>query len=446
MDNELEVGAEEAANFNVKLQELKRMVQEKYSLEDVERIEQFLIENKTFDFPTFESGLYSAALIEEHNEYTGYQNAWVRDAIHIANARMETGHKDEATKALSTLNSYFQMHKDRFINIINGNANLTNPMERPNIRFNGETLEENEEKWSHAQNDALGYFLWCYSKSCLNGDIEPSAEDLEQLSYFPMYFDKVQYWQDEDSGHWEEERKIEASSIGTALQGLRSYKEFLQSRAQDEVRNEIGVINIELIDQLIEKGEAALNEILPHESRQPGKERRYDSALLFLIYPLGAIKGEVADQILSDAQNNLQGKYGIKRYLGDSFWCADYKGKMDESIRTADFSDDMSGRDALLKEGEEAQWCIFDPIISIIYANKFKETGDSQYLQKQIEYFNRSVNQVTTKEELPGRLLCPELYYLEDEKYMPNDVVPLLWTQANLSLAFKAMKESLAEE
>jgi len=38
---------------------------------------------------------------------------------------------------------------------------------------------------------------------------------------------------------------------------------------------------------------------------------------------------------------------------------------------------------------------------------------------------------------------CPELYYIEDNQYVPGDVVPLLWTQANLRIALKIMEQSL---
>ena len=37
---------------------------------------------------------------------------------------------------------------------------------------------------------------------------------------------------------------------------------------------------------------------------------------------------------------------------------------------------------------------------------------------------------------------CPELYYLENGHYIPNDHVPLLWTQANLMLAMKLVQEN----
>ena len=57
---------------------------------------------------------------------------------------------------------------------------------------------------------------------------------------------------------------------------------------------------------------------------------------------------------------------------------------------------------------------------------------------------NRSLGQLTGPECPQGELRCPEAYYLERGRYAPNDLVPLLWTQANLWLALLAMKESAA--
>ncbi|MDJ0677697.1 MAG: hypothetical protein QNJ36_20320 [Calothrix sp. MO_167.B42] len=67
----------------------------------------------------------------------------------------------------------------------------------------------------------------------------------------------------------------------------------------------------------------------------------------------------------------MRGDDGIRRYLRDSFWCRDYK-DLPEEIRTSISSEREQwlrehGRE--LKEGEEAQWCIFDPVISVIFGN-----------------------------------------------------------------------------
>ena len=112
-------------------------------------------------------------------------------------------------------------------------------------------------------------------------------------------------------------------------------------------------------------------------------------------------------------------------------------------LRTIDVSDDMSDRDSLLQAGQEAQWCIFDPIISVIYGRKYQQTKEQEYLQLQTQYFNRALAQLTPEDSPFGGFKCPELYYLENGSYVPNDTTPLLWTQANLWIAFKFMEQSL---
>ena len=197
---------------------------------------------------------------------------------------------------------------------------------------------------------------------------------------------------------------------------------------------------------MIGRGQTALDAILPMECVQtdPTKWREYDAALLFLVYPLKVIKEEVAGQIVERVINNLKGPYGIRRYLGDSYWSPDYKKNLSPENRTIDFSDDMSARDKLLpKQGLEAQWCLFDPIVSCIFGLKYQETNLEHYLSLQTQYLNRSLGQITS---INPR--CTELYYIEDStivpcKYVPNDNTPLLWTQANLYVALVMMQESL---
>ncbi len=164
-------------------------------------------------------------------------------------------------------------------------------MNRPHIRFNGETLEENSEKWSHAQNDALGYFLWFYCRLALAGHINPQPEDWEILGLFPLYFQAIRYWQDEDSGHWEEARKIEASSIGAVVAGLREMRALMAARSLPMFSCAGGTVTLALLDDLSGQGRTALTQILPAECVQPdpAKRRRYDAALLFLIYPLQVV-------------------------------------------------------------------------------------------------------------------------------------------------------------
>lgn len=178
---------------------------------------------------------------------------------------------------------------------------------------------------------------------------------------------------------------------------------------------------------------------------QFGKKRRYDSALLFLIYPLQVVTEEQTSKILDDVIQNLQGEYGIARYKGDSFWCKDYQ-DIPQSIRTSielEREEWFTAQGRKLQDGEEAQWCIFDPIISAIYGLKYQNIGDARFLDKQTHYFNRSLGQLTSEDFYLGGFKSPELYYLQNGKYIPNDSTPLLWTQANLLVALKLMDKSL---
>ena len=425
------------------LDRLRSMIKTSYSPEDITKIEQHLVAHHTFDFPLLRTGLYSAAAVDSHSAYTGYQNVWVRDNIHIAHARYRTGHSDEAVRAVLTLMRYFIKHRGRFYNVISGSVDKDDPMERPHIRFNGETLEELPDKWAHAQNDALGYFLWLYSLMVTRGDILPDKDAMLQLGLFSLYLSKTEYWQDRDSGHWEEHRKVSASSIGTVVAGLLRMRELLAASDTGSISFDHHVVDLQMINELIRNGIQALDSILPWECREPTHERRYDAALLFLIYPLCLVSGYAADEILRGTCEHLVGEYGIRRYPGDSFWCANYKQLLTESQRTADFSDNISARDRLLHPGEEAQWCIFDSMISAIYGIRYRDTGSEVELERQIYHFNRAVQQVTEKYSPSQMLACPELYYVEQGRYMPNDVAPLLWAQANLSLAIWHMKESL---
>src|SRR5262249_37950240 len=143
----------------------------------------------------------------------------------------------------------------------------------------------------------------------------------------------------------------------------------------------------------------------------------------------------MADQIVADVIENLQGPHGIRRYPGDSYWCADYKELLAADTRTADFSDDLDSRDKLLKPGTEAQWCIFDPILAVIFAVAYLKSGSRASLVLHREYLLRSLRQLTTAEMRFGPDRCPESYYCERGQWAPNDITPLLWTQANLRLA-----------
>lgn len=433
--------------------EIKKFIKHEYTLQDIRLLSNLLLEKRTFHFSALDNGLFPAAAAVSA-ENTGYAYVWVRDNIYVAYAHYVLGHVDIAVKNVLALMSYFRKHKVRFEEIIDERVDPVIAMNRPHIRFNGQLITEVDENWEHAQNDALGYFLWFYCRLAGEGQISLQQDAIEVLGLFSLYFQTIQYWKDEDSGHWEEGRKIEASSIGVVVAGLKALKRlfntplFISHCCQYKDR----LVTTHLLDELISNGEVALSDILPAECIQLKlKERRYDGALLFLIYPLNVVSEEISENILQDIKTNLQGEYGILRYLGDSFWCRNFFTDLPENIQTSISTEReawLEANNRTVKQGEEAQWCIFDPIISVIYGAKFQKYRHEADLEQQINYLNRSLGQLTGENCKVGKykieqFKCPELYYIQDDKYIPNVSTPLLWTQANLMISLKSIEQSL---
>ena len=318
-----------------------------YTAADIDLLTTMLHEQGTFNFPRLESGLFPAAVSGSPDlDYTGYDNVWVRDNIQIAHAHWLIGKNDIAVDTVRAVMKYFLRYRKRIDDVNAGVADHADPMNRPHIRFRGSDLSEIDEKWAHAQNDALGYFMWLYSKLAVARELSLAPEELELLTALAWYFETIEFWQDEDSGHWEENRKISASSIGVATAGLAALGELLSSDAAPAIAGSahLKLTDRERIADLVARGRKAAAEILPSECNQGDltKTRRYDSALLFLIWPTHVVDDATADRILADVLGHLAGEHGIRRYIGDSYWCADYKTLLPPEERTADFCDDLS--------------------------------------------------------------------------------------------------------
>jgi phosphorylase kinase alpha/beta subunit len=421
-----------------------------YEAGDIRSLRAFLTDRGVFRFQPLANGLFPAACLDDRSAAeSGYKNVWVRDNFYVAYAHYVAGDKGVAIRNAHSLAEFFRGQENRFRDVIEHRVDWRrNPMDRPHVRFNGRTLKENPQQWAHDQNDALGYFLWFQCRLALDGAITPEQLDPALIALFPRYLDTIEFWQDEDSGHWEEARKVSASSIGIVVGALELLRE-VTKRNDLEKRFEREGVSAAMLKQLIDNGRNALRHILPAESVQPGNERMNDGALLFLIYPLelDVISSDVASQIIENVEQNLLGPYGIRRYLGDSYWFPNYKEHYAPAQRSADFSNSIKTRDEKgthLKSGQEAQWCIFDPILSAIFGSRFLRTGDQSDLQRQTYYLNRSLGQVTGPRFAGGPFLCPEAYYRVEDRYVPNDHTPLLWTQANLLVALHFMEKSLA--
>jgi phosphorylase kinase alpha/beta subunit len=422
-----------------------------YSAADVRRLLDFLRNQGTFNFAALPSGLFPAAHLSA-DDVSGYANVWVRDNAHVAGALHLDGQSAAAARAAAGLAAFFGTQEPRIAEVLAGRLDPADPMNRPHIRFDGKRVAEIDQKWSHAQNDALGYFLWIAARLMEDGALSPGDETCRAMAAVALFLDRIEFWRDEDSGHWEETRKRSASSIGAATAGLAALRRIAE---RPDVAKRLSFADRQMtaaeLDRMIRHGRESLVEHLghaegPHESLDaaPHKFRRADAALVFLVYPLEIVDDVDAARVVESVVAELGGDVGIRRYRGDSYWCADYKDKLAAEVRSADFSDDLTSRDALLRDGEEAQWCIFDPALSSAFGRRFQRTGDPHDLASQTLYLNRSLAHLTSDDSRFGGLRCPESYYLERGRYVPVDQTPLLWTQANLLTALRMMERSLS--
>ncbi|HXR32064.1 MAG TPA: glycoside hydrolase family 15 protein [Verrucomicrobiae bacterium] len=419
---------------------LQYLIVEEYTPESLAKIRETLQAHGTHAIRPVEHGLFSATAAPAANSVSGYHNVWVRDNVLVANSFRLRGELAPAIACMQGLSQFFAKQRPRFLdNIQDATQKLKNDVQRrPHIRFAAQALAELPERWPHAQNDALGLALWFRFVLANSGALPLTAADWETYELFLRYFEAIEYWHDRDSGAWEEGRAIRNSSVGAVVAGLEGMREYLRSPDRQKKGDDVCAPPevLATLDHLIEKGRARLAATLPFEAPP---ERLADSALLSLIYPLRVVRELAAqDAILSLVQARLKGEIGIKRYAGDSYFCQDYDQWFAPGQMSSNFSERMAYRDALLQPGCEAQWCIFDPQLSIIYGERFlANPADAESFRKQVHYFNRSLRQLTPEGG------CPELYFLKDGRYVPNDHMPLLWTQANQALALHLMERSV---
>jgi len=419
---------------------LAELLRPRYARADLHAVEDLLLRAGTLDFPALESGLFPAVprAVASTGD-SGYGQVWVRDNVHVAHAHAVGGRRAVAARCVRALARFFARSAPRFRAVIEGRADPADPRGRPHVRFDGVRLAELPEAWCHAQNDALGAFLWILCRMLRSGALPREEGDAGLLARFAAYLEAIRYWEDEDSGHWEEVRKLSASSVGAVVAGLEELASLVEAWGAPPP----GAPELEpaALRRLAGRGRATLAAILPAECVQQGggRERRHDAALLFLVQPFDVLAPPVAARVVDETLAALEGEHGIRRYLGDSYWAPDYERSLARERGTDDHDRTAAWRDALARPGGEAQWCLFDPVVSAYFGRRHRSTGDERDLERQTLHFNRALGQLTGEGSPHGELRCPEAYYLRGGRYVPNRQTPLLWTQANLWIALEGM-------
>lgn len=330
----------------------------------------------------YESGLFAAS---SKKVSTGYDKSWLRDNFYECLAFQVAGDYSTATKVYKALLQIFLKHEWKIDHAIK-----QRPWEKHeyiHARFHPETFEEFWEDWGNKQNDAVGAILFGVGEIYHAGYFEELGERehvLRILNKLVLYLQSIEYYHDLDSGMWEEDEEVHASSIGACVAGLKNISK---------------VPGIEVSENLIKKGEEALNVLLPRES----KKKFCDLSQLSLIYPYGVTNKKQTQEILKNVEYTLLKDRGVIRYKNDYY-----------------YNNNVDGY------SEEAEWTFGLAWLSIIY----NRLGDYQKAKELLD----------TMIGLDTKLGLPELYFSNSDKY--NENTPLGWTESLFLVALHDLHDS----
>jgi len=397
------------------------------------------------------TGPFSASAANAKGDHTGSSmfGSWLRDNCIIAYGLFLTDPEgqgcEDAKACITSIATFLLTHEAyRMELVIGGHKDVTGTdektwMDRPHIRFIGETGLEDTKWYNHKQNDALGYFLWTRLQLALAEKMPMTGEHLKLVGQLFDYLRTIQCWDDFDAGHWEEHSAQHASSLGPCLAAVKAFKTLIAKEGY------LAPCKADTLDLLEQKIGASLKEILPNEVIRPVENAKdADSALIFLCYPLEIVDDEIGAKIMERLQSCV-GHIAMCRYRKDSYWCKDYKDKIGDDPTKHFTDEELKERDALLKPGEEAQWCLFDPMVSAYYGKLYQKSKKPEHLAAQQLFLSRALAAITGDDCEFGAWMCCEAYYLHGDTWKPNDNTPLVWTQIDLSMALHEMGKSLQQ-
>lgn len=320
------------------------------------------------------SGLFMASAPDVT---TGYNKAWLRDNFFMTlgfQVAEEWGPVRSAAKALLQI---LCKHQDKIRWAIEHTPHEA--WQFIHARYHPITLEEYHEPWGNKQNDAVGEILHLLAAcECSPQSVVETDREREMLQLLVDYLHSIEYWNCPDSGIWEEDQELHASSVGAALAGLRAAR---------------ALPYITIPDGAIAQGEAALRDLLPRES----KRKFVDLALLSLRYPFNVVTDEECRKIIKNVEYFNVRDRGVIRYRGDRYY-----NKNDDGV------------------SEEAEWTMGLPWLAIIHADLGHRERAEYYLEK-------------THQAKDARGRLPELYYSHTD--IPNENSPLGWAESLYAVA-----------
>lgn len=333
----------------------------------------------------YKSGLFAASKKEVS---TGYDKSWLRDNFYETIAFEIIGDWKTVESTYKAILDVFLKHEEKIDWAIKEKPNET--FKRIHARFNPETFDEFWEEWGNKQNDVIGCILFRVGEleSSNKRSILKTRDHARIINKLVRYLEAIEYWHDPDSGMWEEDEELHASSIGACVAGLKSI-------------SKLSYVAVPKV--LIKKGEDALRMLLPRES----KRKFVDLSLLSLIWPYNVVTPVQANMILDNVEYHLLRERGAIRYKGDRYY-----NKNEDQI------------------SEEAEWTFGLSWLAIIY----EKMG---FFEKAKELIKDLIS-VDTPDGMP------ELYFSNSPEY--NENTPLGWSESLFIVALYEMNQRFEAE
>jgi GH15 family glucan-1,4-alpha-glucosidase len=246
----------------------------------------------------YNSGLFAAS---KKGIETGYDKAWLRDNFYECLAFEVLEDWETVRKTYRAILDILKKHEFKIDHAISKKPEHTYEYIHP--RYHPETFDEYWEEWGNKQNDSIGCILFKIGEleKIKKGMVVESEDDRRVVQKLVWYLSTLEYWHDPDSGMWEENQEIHASSVGACVAGLKMAKH---------------IEGIDVPDDLIALGEQVLRAVLPRES----EKKFVDLALLSLLWPYDVLTAEETAKVLDNVEYHLLRERGVIRYKGDHYY------------------------------------------------------------------------------------------------------------------------------
>ncbi len=471
-------------SLNVNSSHVLSLIRKNYSVEQIENIFDVTNEARKLELIYKPWGTFIKAVSVNDRDIankTHYDAIWIRDSLWGALALENSGDLLHSKQIIMTLWDYISTDAQlmRMKNVISDPDVLNaqdGQMKAIHVRFNAasenfEDIMENglPQQWNHKQNDALGLLLDLILRKISTGEFTGTewnkGSRINALISLIAYFDRVNYAEMPDSGMWEENEKINTSSVAMITSSLEKFREIMKDDKNNSFlfRKDITSLAEKMgysefiqelnIDKLIENGYSTINRQLSCGGESPiypqndKRHRTADAALLSLIYPANLKQLSLTEKknILKEV-SSLSGSYGIKRYAGDNYQSANF---WFNHINTDTDSGSFLKREKSFIKYTEPQW-FFDSWFALSSLQIYKETGDLFFYKDAVKYMNRSLSQLTDSNMYAANtdklesMQLPESYNFIYNGDMiiaiPSPITPLNWAKASLTILLKEME------